>query len=84
VTATPLLLPYRLADLIPFPRVREAAAYALALSARWSRVSKTKPWRRPRQPERLGNLLQQLADKRPAVVFVIESLVAEMVKQLDQ
>jgi len=77
-----LLLPH-LAQLIPFPRVREAAAYALALSARWSRVSKAKPWRQPREPERLGNLLQQLATKRPAVVFVLENLVAEMLRQID-
>lgn len=83
MTAIPLLLPYRLAQLIPFPKVREAAAYALALSARWSRVSKTKPWLRPERPEQLGNLLQQLADKRPAVVFVLENLVAEMLRQIE-
>jgi hypothetical protein len=78
-----LLLRYRLAELIHFPRVREAAAYALALSARWSRVSKVKPWLQPREPERLGNLLQRLAATRPAVVFVIENLVAEMLRQID-
>jgi hypothetical protein len=71
--------------LIPFgPRhTREAAAYVLALSRRWSRSSKTKPWLQAREPERLGNLLQRLAAKRPAVVFVIENLVAEMLKQLE-
>jgi hypothetical protein len=73
-----------MAQVIPFPRARDAAAYLLALSARWSRVSKEKPWLRPREPERLGNLLQQLTVKRPAVVFVIESLVVEMLRQIDQ
>jgi hypothetical protein len=71
--------------LIPFVprRTREAAAYVLALSMRWSRLSKTQPWLHEREPERLGNLLQRLIDERPAVVFVIESLVAEMVRQID-
>jgi len=46
-------------------------------------VSKTKPWLRPREPERLGNLLQRLADKRPSLVLVIESLVADIVTELD-
>jgi hypothetical protein len=64
-------------------RTREAAAYVLALSRRWSRLSKTQPWRHAREPERLGNLLQRLIDEQPAVVFVIESLVAEMVRQID-
>lgn len=75
-----------MAKLIPFRsrrQLREAAAYALALSARWQRLSKTKPWLRPDQPERLGNLLQQLTAKRPAIVAVIESLVVEMLNQID-
>lgn len=63
-------------------RTREVAAYALALSARWSRSSKTiLP---PVHPERLGNLLQRLALQRPAVVFVIENIVVEILKQLDR
>lgn len=75
-----------LAKVIPFHtrRSREAATYVLALSARWQRISKVKPWLHPRaQPERLGNLLQQLTVQQPAVVFVIEKVVADIVTQLE-
>lgn len=75
-----------MAKILPFSakRAREVATYALTLSARWQRSSKTKPWLPPRRPERLGNLLQQLAAKRPAVVFVIEIIIVEMLRQLDE
>lgn len=74
-----------MATLIPFQprRVHEAAAYALALSARWTRLSRGKPWLPAREPERLGNHLQRLAHTRPALVYVIENLVAEIVRQLE-
>lgn len=70
---------------LPFPsrRVREVAAYALALSARLERSNKTRPARPPSTPERLGNLLQRLIDKRPSIVLALESIVAEMLAQLD-
>jgi len=76
-----------MAKVIPFQprrsRRREGAAYVLALSARWQRLSVAKPWLHPREPERLGNLLQRLALERPALVFVIESLVADIFAQLE-
>lgn len=72
-----------MSKLIPFQR-RSATAYALALTARLERVSKSKPWTRSHvRPERLGNLLQYLTAKRPAVVYVIESMVADIVAQID-
>ena len=76
-----------MAKLIPFRTRRQQradyAAYVLALSTRLEHFSKTKPWTRPREdPERLGNLLQQLAHERPAVLFVIEQIVADLVAEL--
>lgn len=69
-------------NLIPFhTRRREAAAYWLALSTRYERLNKAGiP---PPNPEHLGNLLQRLVHERPAVVFVLENLVAEMLDQLE-
>ena len=58
-------------------------ANVLSLGTRWQRLSKTKPWLQPAQPERLGNLLQQLTKRRPALVFVIERLVVEILAHLD-
>jgi hypothetical protein len=75
-----------MAKVIPFHvrhGSRDAATYTLALSARWQRLSKTRPWIHPRQPERLGNLLQRLVRHDPAIVFVIEKVVADIVKQLE-
>jgi len=76
-----------MAILIPFRprrnRSREAAAYVLTLSARLERLSPDRSFRHP-HPERLGNLLQVLIAKRPALVYVIENIVAEMLEQLDR
>jgi hypothetical protein len=76
-----------MAKLIPFRRRRnrEAAAYVLALSARLERSKLGSTWTPPadHQPERLGNLLQHLLTKRPALVFVLESIVAEMIALID-
>ena len=72
--------------MIPFRTRRniEAAARSLLiLSARFERSGKAKPWLDPDEPERLGNLLQRLTLERPAVVFVFENLVAEVLRQLD-
>jgi plasmid stabilization system protein ParE len=75
-----------MAKVLPFPSRRrprhEAAAYVLALSTRCERSSA--PPRRPREPERLGNLLQRLTRKRPAVVFVIEKVVADICDELER
>lgn len=73
-------------NLIPFPprRRHDTAAYVLALSARWTRVSKTQPWTAPRAPEHLGNMLQLLTAKRPAIVFVLQNVVAEILAELDR
>lgn len=72
-----------MAKLLPFrPRRHrhDAAAYVLALSARYARMSNRK---RPLNPESLGNKLQRLALDRPAVVIVIENLVTDMLEDLD-
>ncbi len=82
--AVPLHNPYALTKLIPFPtrRNREVAAYALALSARYARLNNAKlP---PLHPENLGNMLQVLVTKRPAVVIAIGHIVAEMLAQIDR
>lgn len=73
-----------MAILIPFrqQRYRALAAYALKLSARWSRLNPGASFPPP-HPERLGNLLQRLTDQRPALVLVVENLVVEMLRQLD-
>lgn len=72
----PILIPFR-------PRRnREAAAYVLALSARLERLNPGKSYR-SEHPERLGNLLQLLIEKRPSVVVAIENLVIEMIAQLE-
>ena len=64
-------------------RNSDTTAYVLALSARWERTSKTKPWlQRSAHPENLGNLLQCLAQRQPAIVFVIENLVADILDKL--
>ena len=73
--------------LIPFGPLRyhEVAVYVLALSARLEGFSKTKPWTRPREhPELLGNHLQRLIRHRPAVAFVIENIVADVIEEIDQ
>lgn len=78
---------HRVSRLIQFPtrRTRKAAAYALELSARWQRLSTTKPWIHSRaHPEQLYTMLQRLAEKRPAILFVIEKLIAEMIDELDE
>lgn len=83
--AAPLLIEAPLTNVIPFgTRTQRAAAYGLSLARRWQRVSKTQPWLQPREPERLGNLLQRLTFDHPAAVLVIENLVAEMVAQIDK
>lgn len=60
------------------PRPIQRAARSLLT---WSASpSRAKP---RRSPERLGNLLQRLAHRRPALVRVVEDLVGEMLRQLD-
>lgn len=75
-----------MATVIPFRRRRnrEAAAYVRALSARLERLNGASSWNPPasHRPERLGNLLQQLVAKRPAMVFVIESIVVEILAEI--
>lgn len=74
-----------MATLIPFRRhrYRELATYALKLSARYARLNPGASFP-PREPERLGNLLQRLTAQRPALVVVVENLVVEMLRQLDR
>jgi hypothetical protein len=73
-----------MAKRLPYParQIQQDAADALALTATRERLSKPDTWRnRPEPPERLGNMLQQLARTRPAAVVVLEHLVAEMLVQ---
>lgn len=73
-----------MATVIPFRRhrYRDVATYALRLSARYSRLNPAASFP-PREPERLGNLLQRLTKKRPSLVLVVENLVVELLRQLD-
>lgn len=73
--------------LLPFPahRVQHTARSLLRLTASRKQLGKTAWWRnRPDPPEPLGNMLQRLAKHRPEVVLVIESVVAELLIQIDQ
>ena len=73
-----------MAKRLPYParQIQQDAADALALTAIRERLSKPETWLNPPEPpERLGNMLQQLARKRPAAVVVLENLVAEMLVQ---
>jgi hypothetical protein len=76
-----------LGKLIFFPgaRIHESAAYTLSLTARWERLSHTKPWSHPlERPERLGNLLQVLVGKRPAAVLILELIVIDMLEIIER
>lgn len=87
-TVTRLLFLYhRMAKLIPFParRLLRTSALVLNLAASWEITNKPDTWpNRPVPPERLGNMLQRLARKRPAAVLVLENLVADMLEQIDR
>jgi len=71
--------------LIQFRRrpIRDAALYALTLTANLERSNGRTEIGPLDPPERLGNLLQRLTQKRPAAVHVIESIVADMLKELE-
>jgi len=76
-----------MAKLIPFParRVRRYAERLLILSASRESLSRPEVWtQRPVPSEPLGNMLQRLALQRPAVVLVLENIVADMLDQLDR
>jgi len=47
-------------------------------------LSNSSASRKPENPERLGNLLQQLVVKRPAAARVFANIVAEMLEQLER
>jgi hypothetical protein len=76
-----------LTKVIPFPatRVQRTAARVLTLSASRATLNNKPPsWPdRPLPLDSLGNMLQRLAIKRPAAVLVLESLVADMLAQLE-
>lgn len=79
-----------MSKLLPFPadRVQRTAAYVLQLtasSASRANLDTPEPWaNRPVPPEALGNMLQALVHLEPAVVLVIESIVADILAQLRQ
>jgi len=71
--------------LIPFPtrHVQRCAARLVIWSASRDPLSKPAPWSdRPMPPASLGNMLQQLAKQRPVLVLLFESVVAEILAQL--
>lgn len=72
---------------IPFParRIHSTAERLLILSASREMLSRPQVWiNRPGPREPLGNMLQRLALIRPAAVLVLESVVADMLEQLDR
>jgi len=72
--------------LIPFPtqRVQRFAARLLILSASRELLSQPAPWAdRPVPPEPLGNMLQRLALQRPAVVLLLQNIVADMLAKIE-
>lgn len=76
-----------MAKLVPFParRIRQTTEWLLILSASRERLNRPNAWPdRPLPPEPLGNMLQRLALKRPAVVLVLENIVADILGQLGE
>ncbi len=75
-----------MSKLIPFParRVQRFAERLLILTASCEMLSRPELWtHRPVPPEPLGNMLQRLALRRPAVVLLLENVVADMLERLD-
>jgi hypothetical protein len=75
-----------MAKLLAFPArsVRARAKRLLRLTASRERLNKPTPWEgRPVLREPLGNMLQRLARVRPHAVLVLESIVADMLRQLE-
>lgn len=73
--------------MIPFPfqHVQQSAASLLALTASHEKLKKPQVWvHHDPPPEPLGNMLQRLALRRPVMVLLIESIVAELLKQLGE
>jgi hypothetical protein len=73
-------------NLIPFPStcVRRLAARLVSLTASRDTLSAPLVWRnRPTPPEQLGNMLQHLARRRPVLVLLVESIIAEALAQID-
>lgn len=72
-----------MAKLVPFPiaRVKRSAASVRKLS---QLCAKPVLWKdRPVPPELLGNMLQHLARKEPAIVCVLENVIAEILQEVD-
>jgi hypothetical protein len=67
-------------NLIAFPTRRDTttASYILSLSGRWQRRRAVAP----PPAVRLGDMLHELAGKRPAVLCVLEKVVAEILEDL--
>jgi len=85
--AAPLLSQVTLSTLIPFParRVKRFAERLLICSASRERLSTPSAWtNRPAPPEPLGNMMQRLALRSPAAVLLVESVVADMLAELDR
>lgn len=83
----PTLLPYgTLAKKTRYParRIYTTASSVLKLADSYERQRLSNPaWRdRPNPPESFGNLLQQIAVRKPVAVLVLQSLAAEILAQL--
>lgn len=76
-----------MAKLIPFPfrQVRRFAMHVLSAASHMGGTHPPLKWRnRPVPPERMGNMLQRLAVVDPYTLLVLESIVAEVLKQIDR
>jgi len=74
-------------NLLPFPArsVRARAKRLLRLTVSRERLNKPTLWAdQPVPRESLGNMLQRLARLRPHAVLVLESIVVEMLRQVDR
>jgi hypothetical protein len=87
-TVSPLLPYETLTKKARFPvrRFHTTAARVLTLADSYekARLSKPNAWHdRPEPPESLGNLLQQIARKKPVAILVFQSLAAEILALLE-
>jgi hypothetical protein len=73
--------------LIPFPtrRVQTFVDCLLISSASITTLSRPTKWGdRPVPSEPLGNMLQRLAIHRPGIVLLLENVVADILKRIDE
>jgi len=87
MATVPPLLPYTTLTMktrYPARRIYTTASLVLKLADSYERQRLSNPaWRdRPNPPESFGNLLQQIALRKPVALLVFQSLAAEILAQL--